>query len=41
MKRVVITGLGLTSCLGNDRATVAEALRAGRAGCASNSFEPS
>lgn len=32
MKRVVITGLGLTSCLGNDRATVADALRAGRSG---------
>ena len=32
MKRVVITGLGITSCLGNDRATVASALRAGRSG---------
>ena len=32
MKRVVITGLGLTSCLGNDRASVAAALREGRSG---------
>ncbi len=32
MKRVVITGLGLVSCLGNDRATVAAALREGRSG---------
>ena len=27
MKRVVITGLGLVSCLGNDRATVTDSLR--------------
>ncbi len=32
MKRVVITGLGLVSCLGNDRATVASALRDSRSG---------
>ncbi|HMB57967.1 MAG TPA: beta-ketoacyl-ACP synthase I [Arenimonas sp.] len=32
MKRVVITGLGLTSCLGNDRNTVTAALREGRSG---------
>ncbi|KFN43629.1 beta-ketoacyl-ACP synthase I [Arenimonas oryziterrae] len=32
MKRVVITGLGLTSCLGNDRQTVTAALRDSRAG---------
>jgi len=32
MKRVVITGLGLTSCLGNDRSTVTAALRAGQSG---------
>ncbi|MGH8028571.1 MAG: beta-ketoacyl synthase N-terminal-like domain-containing protein, partial [Arenimonas sp.] len=32
MKRVVITGLGITSCLGNDRASVTESLRAMRPG---------
>ena len=32
MKRVVITGMGLVSCLGNDRATVASALRDSRSG---------
>ena len=32
MKRVVITGLGLTSCLGNDRASVGASLREGRSG---------
>ncbi len=32
MNRVVITGLGITSCLGNDKSTVSEALRAGRSG---------
>jgi 3-oxoacyl-[acyl-carrier-protein] synthase-1 len=32
MKRVVITGFGLTSCLGNDRASVAQSLREGRSG---------
>lgn len=32
MKRVVITGLGITSCLGNDAATVTESLRLGRSG---------
>ncbi|MFT3808259.1 beta-ketoacyl-ACP synthase I [Arenimonas sp.] len=32
MKRVVITGLGLTSCLGNDRASVSASLREGRSG---------
>ena len=32
MRRVVVTGLGITSCLGNDRATVTESLRAGRPG---------
>ncbi|MEO7251745.1 MAG: beta-ketoacyl-ACP synthase I [Arenimonas sp.] len=32
MKRVVITGLGLVSCLGNDRATVATSLRESRSG---------
>lgn len=32
MKRVVVTGLGIVSCLGNDAATVAANLRAGRSG---------
>ncbi|HEX7025917.1 MAG TPA: beta-ketoacyl-ACP synthase I [Gammaproteobacteria bacterium] len=32
MKRVVITGLGIVSCLGNDKASVTESLKAGRSG---------
>lgn len=32
MRRVVITGLGIVSCIGNDRATVTESLRLGRSG---------
>ncbi len=32
MKRVVVTGMGIVSCLGNEIATVLEALRAGRSG---------
>ena len=32
MKRVVITGLGITSCLGNDRAAVTTSLRELRSG---------
>ncbi len=32
MKRVVVTGLGITSCLGNNAATVTESLRTGRSG---------
>ena len=31
-RRVAITGLGIVSCLGNDTATVTDALRAGRSG---------
>jgi 3-oxoacyl-[acyl-carrier-protein] synthase I len=31
-RRVVVTGMGVVSCLGNDRASVAAALREGRAG---------
>ena len=31
-RRVAITGLGIVSCLGNDTASVTEALRAGRSG---------
>ena len=32
MRRVVVTGLGIVSCLGNDRQQVFEALREGRSG---------
>ncbi|WP_341938926.1 beta-ketoacyl-ACP synthase I [Marinimicrobium sp. C2-29] len=32
MKRVVVTGMGIVSCLGNEIATVLEALREGRSG---------
>src|SRR5690606_7169224 len=32
MRRVVVTGMGVVSCLGNDLDTVSELLRAGRAG---------
>ncbi len=32
MRRVVITGMGIVSCLGNDKGTVTDALRQGRSG---------
>jgi len=32
MKRVVITGFGIVSCLGNDKQAVTESLREGRSG---------
>jgi len=32
MKRVVVTGMGIVSCLGNDKATVLDALQQGRSG---------
>ena len=32
MKRVVITGLGIVSCLGNDKSSVTDSLRDGRSG---------
>ncbi|MBT8083875.1 MAG: beta-ketoacyl-ACP synthase I [Woeseia sp.] len=32
MRRVVISGLGVVSCLGNDKATVLESIRKGRSG---------
>lgn len=32
MRRVVVTGLGIVSCLGNDRQQVTEALKSGRSG---------
>jgi 3-oxoacyl-[acyl-carrier-protein] synthase-1 len=36
MKRVVITGMGIVSCLGNDKASVTDALRNGRSGIKAN-----
>ena len=36
MRRVVITGLGITSCLGLNAASVTESLRQGRSGISSN-----
>lgn len=36
MRRVVITGLGVVSCLGNNRDAVTESLRAGRSGISFN-----
>ncbi len=36
MKRVVVTGIGITSCLGNDVETVAKALKEGRSGIRQN-----
>jgi 3-oxoacyl-[acyl-carrier-protein] synthase-1 len=35
-RRVVVTGIGIVSCLGNDVASVTEALREGRSGIRSN-----
>src|SRR5690606_6699766 len=32
MRRVVVTGMGIVSCLGNDQTAVLDALRAGRSG---------
>lgn len=32
MRRVVVTGMGIVSCLGNDLHTVSESLRVGRSG---------
>lgn len=32
MRRVVVTGMGIVSCLGNDKTAVLDALRAGRSG---------
>jgi len=36
MRRVVITGMGIVSCLGNDRATVTDSLRKGKSGISFN-----
>ena len=30
MKRVVVTGIGIVSCLGNDKESVLDSLKAGR-----------
>ena len=38
MRRVVISGLGIVSCIGNDKNTVSDALRNGKSGI---SFQPS
>ncbi|MCH2355701.1 MAG: beta-ketoacyl-ACP synthase I [Pseudomonadales bacterium] len=37
MRRVVVTGIGIVSCLGNDRDTVLDSLREGRSGIKHNS----
>lgn len=37
MRRAVVTGLGIVSCLGNDKHQVTEALKAGRSGITLNS----
>ncbi len=36
MRRVVVTGMGLVSCLGNDKESVAESLREGKSGISFN-----
>jgi len=36
MRRVVVTGMGVVSCLGNDKPTVTESLRLGRSGISFN-----
>lgn len=36
MRRVVITGMGIVSCLGNDKASVTESLKTGRSGISFN-----
>ncbi|GAB5499298.1 MAG: beta-ketoacyl-ACP synthase I [Pseudohongiellaceae bacterium] len=36
MRRVVVTGIGIVSCLGNDRQAVLESLREGRSGISHN-----
>ena len=32
MKRIVVTGMGIVSCLGNDKTSVTAALRSGTSG---------
>ena len=36
MRRVVVTGMGLVSCLGNDKETVTDSLRYGKSGISFN-----
>ncbi len=36
MRRAVVTGIGIVSCLGNDKGTVLAALREGRSGIRKN-----
>ena len=36
MRRVVITGVGIVSCLGNDRTTVTNSLKNGTSGISHN-----
>ena len=36
MRRVVVTGMGITSCLGNSKASVTESLRTGKSGISFN-----
>ena len=36
MRRVVVTGIGIVSCLGNGKAAVADSLRVGRSGIRHN-----
>ena len=36
MRRVVVTGMGLVSCLGNDKESVTESLRDGKSGISFN-----
>lgn len=36
MKRVVVTGMGIVSCIGHDKATVLEALKTGKSGITHN-----
>jgi len=36
MKRVVITGMGIVSCIGNDKSTVLDALKEGKSGIKTN-----
>ena len=36
MRRVVVTGMGVVSCLGNSKADVTESLRLGRSGIRAN-----
>ena len=36
MKRVVVTGMGIVSCIGNDKETVLDALKTGKSGIRHN-----